>query len=146
MLISPSPEAMARLLRLHREAGDIAEKKSEIIADHNAAYGLEQALIHAMLDCSRQGRVDGHRSAVRRHQLIMRRFRQVLETHHGDALFLPQLCNVFGVSERTLRRCMRHYPFGRSSIISLLSAGLVHAAAAFIASSITRPCAWSTMA
>ena len=104
-LISPRPEAMARLLRLHREAGDLAEKTPEIIADRNAAHGLEQALIHAMLDCLGQGRIDGDRSAVRRYQLIMRRFRQVLETHRDDALFLPQMCGMIGVSERTLRRC-----------------------------------------
>ena len=37
MLISPRPEAMARLLRLHRKAGGLAEKTPEIIADSNAA-------------------------------------------------------------------------------------------------------------
>ena len=105
ILISPRPEAMARLLRLHREAGDLAEKTPEIITDGNAAHGLEQALIHAMLDCLGQGRADGDRSAVRRHQLIMRRFRQVLEIHREDVLFLPQVCEMIGVSERTLRRC-----------------------------------------
>ncbi len=105
VFISPRPEAMARLLRLHREAGDLAERTPEIIADGNAAHGLERALVHAMRDCLRQGRVDGDRSAVRRHQLIMRRFRQVLETHRDDVLFLPQVCEMIGVSERTLRRC-----------------------------------------
>ncbi len=105
MLISPRPEAMARLLRLHRKAGDLAEKTPEIIADSNAALGLEQALIQAMLDCVGQGRIYGDRSAVRRHQLIMRRFRQVLEAHRDEVLFLPQVCGMIGVSERTLRRC-----------------------------------------
>ena len=105
ILISSRPEAMARLLRLHTKAGDLAEKTPEIIADSNAAHGLEQALIHAMLDCVSQGRVDSDRSAVRRHQLIMRRFGQLLEAHCDDALFLPQVCEMIGVSERTLRRC-----------------------------------------
>jgi AraC-like DNA-binding protein len=92
-------------LRLHRKAGDLAEKDPEIIADSNAAQGLEQAVVHAMLHCLGQGRVGGDRSAVRRHQLIMRRFRQVLEAHGGDALFVPQVCEMIGVSERTLRWC-----------------------------------------
>ena len=58
-----------------------------------------------MQDCLGQGGVDGDRSAVRRHQLIMRRFRQLLETYRDDILFLPQICEMIGVSERTLRRC-----------------------------------------
>jgi AraC-like DNA-binding protein len=103
--ISPRRDALSRLLRLHRKAGDLAEKDPEIIADSNAAQGLEQAVVHAMLHCLGQGRVGGDRSAVRRHQLIMRRFRQVLEAHGGDALFVPQVCEMIGVSERTLRRC-----------------------------------------
>ena len=105
ILISPRPEAMARLLRLHRKSGDLAESAPEILADRNAAHGLEQALVHAMLDCLAQDRVGGDRSAVRRHQLIMRRFGRLLEAHCGEALFLPQVCKMIGVSERTLRRC-----------------------------------------
>jgi hypothetical protein len=49
---------MARVQRLHREAGELAENAPHIIADASAAHGLEQALIHAVLDCLVEGRVD----------------------------------------------------------------------------------------
>lgn len=105
MWLSPRPAAMARLLRLHRKAGDLAEKTPEIIIDSNAARGLEQALIQAMLDCLGQDPVNGDRFAARRHQLIMRRFGRLLEAHCHEARFLPEICQMIGVSERTLRRC-----------------------------------------
>ena len=42
---------MARLQRLHAAAGRLAEDAPEIIAHPEAARGLEQALIEAMVDC-----------------------------------------------------------------------------------------------
>ena len=51
MLISPSPSAMARLQRLHAAAGQLAENAPEIIAHPEAARGLEQALVEAMVEC-----------------------------------------------------------------------------------------------
>ena len=50
-LITPRPSAMARLQRLHAAAGSLAENAPEIIANPDAARGLEQALIEAMVGC-----------------------------------------------------------------------------------------------
>jgi len=58
IVIPPRDAAMARVQRLHREAGELAENAPHIIADASAAHGLEQALIHAVLDCLVEGRVD----------------------------------------------------------------------------------------
>jgi len=92
---------MARLQRLHAASARLAEDAPEIIAHLEAARGLEQALIHAMLDCL-DGRVDEDHSAQGRHQLIMRRCRRVVEAYPDGALYLPQLCEMIGVSERTI--------------------------------------------
>src|SRR5262249_15011650 len=51
-LIHPPPaSAMAQLQRLHAAAGDVAENAPEIIANPEAARGLEQALIEALIRC-----------------------------------------------------------------------------------------------
>ena len=43
--------------------------------------------------------------AQRQHELIMRRFRRVVEENPGTPLYIPELCKAIGVSERTLRIC-----------------------------------------
>ena len=50
-LVTPSPSAMAKLQRLHASVGELAEKAPQIIANSDAAHGLEQALIEAMVHC-----------------------------------------------------------------------------------------------
>ena len=58
MSIAPSPAAMARLQRLHAAAASLAEDAPEIIDHPEAARGLEQVLIEAMVGClaHREGR------------------------------------------------------------------------------------------
>jgi len=51
LIVRPRPSALARLHRLHAAAGDLAKKAPEIIANPDAARGLEQALIEAMVAC-----------------------------------------------------------------------------------------------
>jgi hypothetical protein len=51
LILSPSTPAMAKLQRLHAAAGDLAENAPEIIANPDAARGLEQALIEALVGC-----------------------------------------------------------------------------------------------
>ena len=59
---------MVRLQRLHAAAGDLAERSPEIIANPDAARGLEQALIEAMVACLGGGEVREDRSAQRQHR------------------------------------------------------------------------------
>src|SRR5262249_18351887 len=96
---------MGRLLRLHMIAGQLAEDAPAVIADPGAAHGLEQALIEALIACLATGAIDQDRSALRQHAKIMRRFHDVVEEHHDQPLYLPELCTAIGVSERTLRIC-----------------------------------------
>ena len=103
--ITPSPFAMARLQRLHAVAGQLAENAPEIIANPEAARGLEQALIEALVGCLGQGEVREDRAALRRHAMIMRRFRRAVEENPDEPLYIPELCKAIGVSDRTLRLC-----------------------------------------
>jgi len=96
---------MAKLQRLHAAAGQLAEDAAGVIAHSEAARGLEQALIEAMVDCFGTEELGEDRSALRRHAAIMHRFYRVVEERPDEALFIPELCTVIGASERTLRIC-----------------------------------------
>jgi len=96
---------VARLQRLHAAAAHLAEAAPEIIANPDAAYGLEQALIEAMVACLGNNEAREDSVAQRQHELIMRRFRRVVEENPGTPLYIPELCKAIGVSERTLRIC-----------------------------------------
>ena len=105
LILTPPPLAMAKLLRLHAAAGRLAEETPEIIANPDAARGLEQALTEAMVGCLNVGSDHEDAVAQRQHALIMRRFRRVLEEKSGQSLYITEICKLIGVSERTLEVC-----------------------------------------
>ena len=109
LVLTPPPSAMARLQRLHAAAGRIAEDAPEIIANPDAARGLEQELIEAMVRCLSGGSVHEDTVARRQHELIMRRFRRVLEENLGQSLYITEICKMIGVSERTLEVCCQEH-------------------------------------
>lgn len=102
-VVSPSPIALARLKRLHRSAGELAEDAPSVLANPQAARGLEQALIGALVDCLGDSQVREDRAPLRQHAKIMRRFLQTIEARPDEALYIPELCTAIGASERTLR-------------------------------------------
>jgi AraC-like DNA-binding protein len=105
LIVTPPAPAMAKLQRLHAAAAYLAESAPEIIGHHEAARGLEQALIEAMVACLTTADDAEDRAAQRRHEAIMRRFRGALEANDAQPLYIPELCKVIGVSGRTLRVC-----------------------------------------
>jgi AraC-like DNA-binding protein len=109
LLITPAPSAMAKLQRLHAAAGHLAEEVPEIIANPNAARGLEQALVEAMIGCLGNGEVGEDSVAQRQHELIMRRFRRGVEENPDQSLYLPEICKAIRVSDRTLRLCCQEH-------------------------------------
>jgi AraC-like DNA-binding protein len=109
MLVAPSPAAMARLQQLHAAAGDLAEKAPEIIANPDAARGLEQALIEAMVGCLAGGESRENRPAQGQHAIVMRRFRRVVEENPEEPLYIPEICKAIGVSSRTLQACCHEH-------------------------------------
>jgi AraC-like DNA-binding protein len=113
LILTPLPPAMAKLQRLHAAAGHLAETAPEVIANLDAAHGLEQALIEAMVGCLSTGDTAEEHSARRRHDLIMRRFHRVIEEQSDQALYVPEICGMIGVADRTLRMCC-HEQLGMS--------------------------------
>jgi AraC-like DNA-binding protein len=109
MLIAPSPDAMAKLQHLHGAAADLAEDTPEIIAHPEAAYGLEQALIEAMVGCLAAGESRENRPRQGQHAIVMRRFRRVVEENPEEPLYIPDICKAIRVSPRTLVMCCQEH-------------------------------------
>ena len=99
------PSALGRLRRLHAAAGQLAETAPEIIANPDAARGLEQALTEAMLACLGSTDVREDTAARRRHATIVRRLLALTDARADQAIYLPEICNALGVNERTLQTC-----------------------------------------
>ena len=105
LIFTPPPGAVARIQRLHAAAAHLAAAAPEIIAHPDAAYGLEQAIIEAMVGCLGNNEAREDSVAQRQHELIMRRFRRVVEENPDQPLYIPELCKAIRVSERTLQVC-----------------------------------------
>jgi len=128
-LITPPLAAMARLQRLHAAAGDLAENKPEVIANCDAARGLEQALTEAMVGCL--GHHEDRRNSVAQgqHAIVMRRFRRVVEENPEQPLYIPEICKVINVPSRTLRMCCQeHLGMGPKRYLVLRRLHLAHRA------------------
>jgi AraC-like DNA-binding protein len=108
-LITPPLGAMKRLQRLHAAAGHLAENAPEVIANPEAARGLEQLLIHALVECLTIGEASEDRRALRHHATVMRRFRTAVEENPDRTLYLSELCAAVGASDRTLRACCQEF-------------------------------------
>jgi len=102
-----APIALARLQRVHAAATRLAETAPEVIANPEAARGLEQTLIHALVGCLQETERDQWRPY--RHAIILRRFRHALEDEPDRPLYIPELCAAIGVAERTLRACCQEH-------------------------------------
>lgn len=107
--VVPPPHAMARLQRLCSAAAELAEDAPAVIEHSEAARGLEQALIEAMMHCLGGGEAEEDRAAQRQHAAIMRRFHRTLERYADQPVYVPELCKEVGASERTLRTCCQEH-------------------------------------
>jgi AraC-like DNA-binding protein len=105
LVLTPLASAMTRLQRLHATAAQLAEDAPEVIAHPEAARGLEQAVIEALVGCLDQGAASEDRVAQRQHSLVMRRFRRALEEDPSQPLYIAEICKTIGVSDRTLEVC-----------------------------------------
>jgi AraC-like DNA-binding protein len=108
-LVAPSPSRMTRLQRLHAAVAQLAEDAPEIIAQPEAARGIEQTLIEAMVDCLTSCEVRKNSLAQAQHAVVMRRFRRVVEENLEHPLYIPEICQAIGVSSRTLQACCHEH-------------------------------------
>ena len=98
----PPLAARRDLRQLHRAAIRAAEARSGTLIDAEAVHGLEQQLIHALVDCLATGPVGDDMSA-HRHPELLARFEGLLQMQ--PFLRVAEICVAIGVSDRDLRRC-----------------------------------------
>jgi len=104
----PAVRDAARLRRLHAQACRLAETRPKVLAHPEVARAIEQGLIHALVTClAARTRDDG--VARRHHSRIMVRFEEVLAAHPNQPLHISELCELIGVTERTLRSCCAEF-------------------------------------
>jgi AraC-like DNA-binding protein len=108
-ILRPSPRNVARLRRLHAQVCRLAETKPKLLAHTEVARAIEQGLIQTLVACltAPNIRVDG--PIKRRHAGVMIRFEEVLAEHLSEPLHMTELCELIGVSERTLRSCCAEF-------------------------------------
>ena len=122
------PRAGLRQLRhFHRAAIRAAEMRSRALADNEAAHGLEEQLIHALVECLSTRSVDEETEAACRHRDTLARFEDLL-----DAEPLPGIAEIIvalGTSHRMLRECCKtHLGMGPERYRRLRGMLLVHRA------------------
>ena len=108
-ILRPSARGVARLRRLHAQVCRLAETKPKLLAHTEVARAIEQDLIQALVACltTTSMRADG--PTKRGHASIMIRFEEVLAEHLGEPLHMTELCELIGVTERTLRSCCAEF-------------------------------------
>jgi len=108
-VLRPSPRDAARLRRLHAQACRLAETRSKMLAHPEVARAVEQGLIEALVTCLTAAKVEEDGTAKHHHAMIMVRFEEVLAEHLGRPLHMPELCELIGVTDRTLRLCCEEF-------------------------------------
>ena len=105
----PPPAAGRQLRSLHAAATRMAAIQPQVFADVQAAHGLEQQLIHAIVECLAVGSADKGGAAARRHQDTMAHFEHLIQRRSDREIHVAQVCAELDVSERLLRSlCAEH--------------------------------------
>jgi AraC-like DNA-binding protein len=118
-ILRPSARDGARLRRLHAQVCRLAETRPKLLAHTEVARAIEQTLIQTLVACLTAASVRADGAIKRRHARIMTRFEEVLAEHLSEPLRTAELCELIGVTERTLRSCCGEF-LGMSPIRYLL--------------------------
>ena len=108
-ILHPSTRDMARLRRLHAQVCHLAETKPRLLAHTEVARAIEQGLIQTLVACLTAASRRAEGPAKRRRTNIMNRFEEVLAEHFSEPLHTSELCELIGVTQRTLRSCCSQF-------------------------------------
>jgi AraC family ethanolamine operon transcriptional activator len=125
----PRPAMMRHLRHLHSAAIGTVESRSNVLIGGEAAHGLEQQLIDALVDCLSNGSAIEATSATREHQDVAGRFEALLQAQPEQALPMAEMCSALGVPARTLRiSCEEQLGMGPTEYVRRRRMQLAHRA------------------
>jgi AraC-like DNA-binding protein len=123
------PALMTRLLALHKIVGQLAHDTPDLLEQPEVRRSLEERLIHAMVRCLAEGVGVQTASGAHRHDAVIARFEEFLESNRDRSLYLTEICTAIGVAERTLRACCEeHLGMGPIRFLTLRRMHLVRRA------------------
>jgi AraC-like DNA-binding protein len=123
------PALMTRLLALHKIVGQLAHDTPDLLEQPEVRRSLEERLIHAMVRCLAEGVDVQTASGAHRHDAVIARFEEFLESNRDRSLYLTEICTAIGVAERTLRACCEeHLGMGPIRFLTLRRMHLVRRA------------------
>ena len=99
----PRRAALRQLRHFHGAAVRRVEARSAVLADSEAAHGLEQQIIEALVECLTAGPVEEETRTAARRRAILAQFKDLLQSE--PLLGIADICAALGASERTLREC-----------------------------------------
>jgi AraC-like DNA-binding protein len=105
----PSSRALRSLVGLHRNAIRATAAHPGLPVDDQAARGLEQQLLGALMECLAGKPIDQGNPTRRRQGEIMIRFEDAIRTLPSATPSLDEVRAALGVSESTLRTCCHAY-------------------------------------
>jgi AraC-like DNA-binding protein len=101
----PTPDALRSLIDLHRDAFAATTACPGLPVDDQAAHGLEQQLLEALIECLVGVPTDCANPAKRQRAEIMILFEEVVRSSPSGPPPLAEIRAALGVSDRTLRMC-----------------------------------------
>jgi AraC-like DNA-binding protein len=108
-ILRPSRTEALRFRRLLGQACRLAETRKESIDCPEAANGLTQQILHAVVQCLACNEADDNPKTRRHHAAVMARFEEALSKRGDERIAMPALCEEIDVPERTLRMCCSEF-------------------------------------
>jgi AraC-like DNA-binding protein len=123
----PSDAALRTLRALHAAAIRLFENRASEVLTASAVDGLEQQLIHALVECLSDGAPGAQNNRTRRrHNSLMACFEAACMSYEHRIPSLKELCTALDVPERTLRAsCVQHLGMGPMRYLRLRKMKLV---------------------
>jgi AraC-like DNA-binding protein len=102
-VFKPLPAALARLRSVHSYMGHLADTTPESLFNSTLTNELESDVLAAMRDVLSRQTSGSNTLGRHHHQIIVDRFRSVLEAQADLPLAMPEISRMIGISSRTLR-------------------------------------------
>jgi AraC-like DNA-binding protein len=105
----PAPAALKCLIGLHENAIRATTTRPKLSVEGQAAHGLEQQLMQALLDCLTVDNTEPEGALDSEHANLMTRFEDALHAGPLETLSVVRLAEVLGISTTVLRACCHSY-------------------------------------